>query len=311
MLLPLFDDFLLNLKTRQYSLETVYNYERDLLTFKKFLQDIKIPFHQVNKKTTQNYTAYLTSLDRQTPIQNQKSPARLSARSINRHLSALRSYLKYLLEMEEPLPLAPDEIKLVKTPRKKPQVAELSDIIKLIESPSVLEGNEMVKLRNRAILEVLFATGLRISELVSLNRNSIDKAGRIFVVGKGKKERFVYLTPRAKRLLEQYLVARNDQSPALFIPYSGPNVNKPEKRISPNYLQERIKYYRLQLRINIPLSAHGLRHGFATYLAEQGASPAAIQHLLGHESLNTTTRYVNTSDRFAQQSHQRHHPLAR
>jgi len=168
-----------------------------------------------------------------------------------------------------------------------------------------------VILRNRAILEMLFSTGMRISELISLNRNQIDKSGRVFILGKGKKERFVYLTPRAKNHLERYLLTRDDHSPALFVPYSGANVNQPRRRLSPNYLQAKIKQYREKLQINVPTSAHSLRHGFATYLAEQGASPAAIQILLGHESLDTTTRYVHASDRYAEKTHQKYHPLSK
>jgi len=98
----------------------------------------------------------------------------------------------------------------------------------------------------------------------------------------------------------------------LFIPLRGRNAKDTaglKKRISPNYLQERIKFYREKLKINIPISAHSLRHGFATYLAESGANPAAIQILLGHESLDTTTRYVHASDRYAEKTHQKFHPL--
>jgi site-specific recombinase XerD len=189
-------------------------------------------------------------------------------------------------------------------------VAELGDLIVLIEAPSKLERNKKVALRNRAILEVIFATGMRISELCSLNRSQIDGSGRIFITGKGKKQRFVYLTTRAQEHLDEYLKTRSDSSPALFVPYAGRNVVNPKKRLSPNYIQERIKRYREKLRINVPTSAHSLRHGFATYLAEEGANPAAIQILLGHESLGTTTRYVHASDRYAEETHRKYHPLA-
>ncbi|MDZ4230096.1 MAG: tyrosine-type recombinase/integrase, partial [Candidatus Veblenbacteria bacterium] len=188
-------------------------------------------------------------------------------------------------------------MKLVKTERKHPQVAELNELVRLIEAPTTMEKNKLVALRNRAVLEVLFATGMRISELVSLQRNQIDNTGRIFITGKGKKQRFVYLTPRAIKHVAGYLKTRTDNLAALFIPYRGENAGKTSRRISTNYLQMKIKQYREQLRINVPTSAHSLRHGFATYLAEQGANPAAIQVLLGHESLDTTTRYVHASDR--------------
>ena len=162
------------------------------------------------------------------------------------------------------------------------------------------------------MLEILFSTGMRISELTNLNRQQIDNSGRIFILGKGKKERFVYLTPRAYKYLNDYLRLRADNLSALFIPCRGRNANNNaglKKKISSNYLQERIKFYREKLKINIPISAHSLRHGFATYLAEEGANPAAIQVLLGHESLNTTTRYVHTSDRYAEDTHRKFHPL--
>ncbi|MFA6428053.1 MAG: tyrosine-type recombinase/integrase, partial [Candidatus Buchananbacteria bacterium] len=94
-----------------------------------------------------------------------------------------------------------------------------------------------------------------------------------------------------------------------FIPLRGLNASDKNKKISTNYLQERIKHYREKLDITVPLSAHSLRHGFATYLAEGGANPAAIQILLGHESLDTTTRYVHASDKYAQETHKKFHPL--
>ena len=159
------------------------------------------------------------------------------------------------------------------------------------------------------MLETLFATGMRISELLSLNKNQIDKTGRIFIRGKGKKERFVYLTPRALKHITTYLSMRADEYPALFIPYRGRNVGRPKARISPNYVQMKVKQYRERLGINVPTSPHSFRHGFATYLAEKGANPAAIQILLGHESLQTTTRYVHASDRYAEKTPRRFHPL--
>ncbi len=280
----------------------------------------------------------------------------LDTRSINRMLSALRSYLRYRIEFDLEVPLAPDAVKLLKNERKKSQVAELDDLVKLIECPMEFEKNENVGLRNRAMLEILFATGMRISELINLNLEQINSEGKIFIIGKGKKERFVYLTPRAMSWLDKYLRIRikfanteNDteiekysnileneretsengfkyikmiekfresgflksfSSPALFIPFSGGRDGLRKERISTNFFQEKIAEYRRKLGIIVPTSAHSLRHGFATYLAENGASPAAIQVLLGHESLNTTTRYVHASDKFAQKTHKKNHPLS-
>lgn len=309
--LPLFDDFLLNLKVSNYSPKTIYNYERDLKVFEDFLVENNIKFKNLNKKDILNYKANISSIDRQT-ANNNKTETRLNPYSINRMLSVLRSYFKYLADMDYNSPLSADVIKMIKVTKKKSQVAEIEEIVKLIEFPSKIEKDKRVALRNRAMLELLFSTGLRISELINLKIRQVDKKGRIFVLGKGKKERFVYLTPRALKHLKKYFDIRHDDSPYAFIPYRGlnsPIEKEKNKKISPNYLQAKIKQYREILDINVPVSAHSLRHGFATYLAEAGANPAAIQVLLGHESLDTTTRYVHASDLYAQKMQEKFHPL--
>jgi len=307
--LPYFDDFLLYLVTQNYSEETVYNYERDLKQLHDFLTEMKKRFKDLDKGLINQYKAYLISRDRKQPITGLTAVHKLGSSSVNRSLSAIRTYLRYLIDMDRPVPLPPDGVKLVKTDKKHPQVAELSELVRLIESPMKFETNELVALRNRALLEVLMATGMRISELVSLNRNQIDGTGRVFIRGKGRKERFAYLTERATHWVEAYLKTRTDAAPALFIPYRGGRASKSIRRISTNYLQAKIKQYRDKLQINVPTSAHSLRHGFATYLAESGANPAAIQVLLGHESLDTTTRYVHASDKFAEETHRKYHPV--
>ncbi len=308
-MLPYLDDFLLSIRSNNYSSETLYNYERDLAVFDRFLdEDVKTPFAEVSKRTIELYKAYLNSQDRKT-ADFKKTSQKLSAGSINRSLSSLRAYLKYLVDADYIVPVPPEVVKLIKMPRPHSRVAELDALISLIESPTKFEKTKKLKLRNRAMLETLFSTGMRISELVSLNRNQIDKTGRIFIRGKGKKERFVYLTDRAYKHIKSYLAIRTDEHTALFIPYRGRNTEKDTSRISPNYVQMKMKVYRERLGINVPTSPHSMRHGFATYLAEQGANPAAIQILLGHESLQTTTRYVHASDTYAEKTHRRFHPL--
>jgi len=243
----------------------------------------------------------------------------LSSRSVNRLLSSLRSYLDFLVDIDQPAPLSSSAIKLIKTEKKEKQVADLPELIRLIECPMQFEKKDIVKIRNRAILELIFATGMRISEVVNLNKEQIRIEGgsikddRIYISGKGKKQRFVYLTHRAIHFLEEYLALRKDGYPAMFIPTKGTRIvtdNPYIIRLSQNYIQSKIAEYRRRLGIIVPTSAHSLRHGFATYLAEEGASPAAIQKLLGHESLQTTTRYVHASDRFAEKTHRQFHPLS-
>ena len=304
------EDFLLHIQTNNYSPETLYNYERDLRTFENFLKkEIKISFEKITKKTIEQYKAYLVSRDRKTAL-GQKPEKNLTAGSINRVLSSLRRYLKYLIKMDYKTPIAPEAIELLRTEKKHPRVSEFEDIVKLIESPTQFEKSKIVALRNRAMLEALFSTGMRISELINLKTVQIDKTGRVFIKGKGKKERFVYLTSRAQRHIKKYLEVRGEsESPYLFIPYRGKNIHQKDKKISPNYLEEKVKKYRELLGLNIPISPHSIRHAFATYLAESGANPVAIQILLGHESLDTTTRYVHASDRYAEKMHHKYHPL--
>ena len=244
----------------------------------------------------------------------------LSGQSVNRMLSSLRAYLAFLDDIDQKIPIPPNAIKLIKAIKTEKQVADFKELVELIESPEVFEAKRNVKFRNRAILELLFSTGMRISELVHLNRSDLKlnverkvvKDNKLFILGKGKKQRYVYLTERAIEYLNRYLGIRGDEYPALFIPYRGQRKKGSETdmvRISQRYVQSVIRKYKERLGIQIPTTPHSLRHGFATYLAEQGANPAAIQRLLGHESLQTTTRYVHASDKFAQGAHAEFHPL--
>lgn len=309
-MLPLLDDFLLSLRVDNFSQETIYNYERDLAVFDDFIsKELKFDdFNKINKKTIELYKAYLTSRDRKT-AKNNAIQKYLAPGSVNRYLSSLRGYLKYLIEMDHLVPVPPELIKMSKTVKKKVMIPDMLEFIKIIESPSKLEKEATIAKRNRALLEVIFATGMRISEVVSLRLDKIDRSGRIFVLGKGKKERYVYLTPRAGKYLNEYLLVRKSDSPFVFVPLRGSNAQDANKKISTNYVQYKLKKYRQLLGISFPVSPHTLRHGFATFLAEKGANPAAIQILLGHESLDTTTRYVHASDRYAEKTHHKFHPL--
>lgn len=334
--LPHKEDFLLELTNNNYSSQTTYNYDRDLAVLEGFLTINGIDFKRVDKRLIMQYKGFLQSgnylddllkiswerlfLSGKKPNSGRAGKGKagaLASKSVNRMLSALRSYLSFLNDFDlEPRPISADDVKLVKLERKKSQVAELKDLIRLIESPSEFETKKNIKRRNRAMLELLFSTGMRISELVKLDREQLDLSaageggqGKIFITGKGKKQRIVYLTPRAKNYLLEYLQTRKDQLSALFIPYRGGRYGRRGQRISPNYVQAKIAEYRRRLGIVVPTSAHSLRHGFATYLAEQGASPAAIQVLLGHESLHTTDKYVHASDKFAAKTHRDFHPL--
>src|SRR3989338_2567165 len=194
MPIPYQEDFLLYLSSNNYSRETIYNYELDLDVFARFLSDeMGITFQKINKKVIEQFKAYLTSRDRKTARKTDLTAKKLSSGSINRFLSSLRGYFGFLIEMDYKSPILPQHIKLVKMGKKHPHVAEFKDMVELIESPTIFEKKfSPISLRNRAMLEVLFATGMRISELVGLNRNQVDATGKIFITGNGRKQRFVY-----------------------------------------------------------------------------------------------------------------------
>lgn len=337
----------MELQANNFSEQTIKNYNRDLSIFALFLDIEGLDFDEISKQSitlyknslqTKEYSRWLKMLQNvpkefasnkegvldfviknTQPIDKETYRGRygygetpsigLQARSVNRFLSAIRSYLKYLIDFDYEVPIPPDAIKMIKTERKVSQVAEFDELLKLIESPTDIEEDEFIGKRNRAILELLFSTGMRISEIVKLNRDQINKEGKVYIIGKGKKGRFVYLTERAKEHLSKYLELRDDDDDALFIPTRGGRNGEKGSRLSTNYIQEKLSFYRRSLGIVVPTTPHSLRHGFATYLAENGASPAAIQILLGHESLNTTTKYVHASDRYAEKSHRKYHPL--
>jgi site-specific recombinase XerD len=340
--LPYLRNFLLNLKNNNYSKHTLDDYARDLEIFSCFLYYIDLPFSKITKLEIIEYKGFLRD-NNYIPILHafqkgedltdkviQKSKTDISERkralyrgqladnSVNRMLSTLRSYLTFLEDMDQVPPIPPSAIKMIKAEKKEKQVAELEDLIRLIEYPTENEKEPIVGSRNRAILEMIFSTGMRISEVVGLDREQIriveNKVvdNKVYIMGKGKKQRFVYLTERAVFFMDEYLKFRKDNFPALFIPTKGTRKSTENPyivRISKNYVQMKIAEYRRRIGIIVPTSAHSLRHGFATYLAEEGANPAAIQKLLGHSSLQTTSRYVHASDKFAEDAHKKFHPL--
>jgi len=341
--LPRLREYLLNLKNNNYSRETLSNYARDLEIFSAFLSYIETPFSKIDKLTVSEYKGFLREqnyipilhkylkdfeIDSETveksltDISEMKKAmykGQLSDNSVNRMLSALRSYLSFLVDIDYPdIPLSPIAIKMIKAEKKEKQVAEFDELVNLIESPNIFEEEHIIQVRNRAILELLFSTGMRISEVVNLNKEQLKISNgklmdnRMYILGKGKKQRFVYLTERSILHLEEYLNMRHDDYPAVFVPTKGTRkaTNNPYiVRLSQNYIQMKIADYRRRLGIMVPTSAHSLRHGFATYIAENGASPAAIQKLLGHSSLQTTSKYVHGSDKFAEKTHRDFHPL--
>lgn len=224
------------------------------------------------------------------------------------HLIALRNFLRYLAKRDIPA-LAPEKIELGKTGERAIEMVETEDIGRMLAS---FEGSGIQSLRDWAILETLFSTGLRVSELCALNRDLAALGrGEFSVAGKGGKIRVVFLSSRAKEALNAYLKARTDADEALFIEI-GRNYEKTKRRvenmrISPRAVQRIVKNAAARAGISRRVTPHMLRHAFATDLLRNGADLRSVQGLLGHASLSTTQIYTHLTDKTLREVHQKFH----
>lgn len=227
----------------------------------------------------------------------------------NYHLIALRSFLKYLIKRDIPV-LSPDKIDLPKAESRSIKFLEREQVERLLNMPQIStpEG-----LRDKAILEMLFSTGLRVSELVGLGRDQINLDRKEFgVIGKGRRARVVFLSDTAARWLQKYVAGRTDRSKALFIRYSGKKPDEHDStgeslRLSARSVQRSVEKYVKAARLPIKITPHGLRHSFATDLLTGGADLRAIQEMLGHKNVSTTQIYTHITNPQLREIHQRFH----
>lgn len=312
-MLPHIDDFLLSLQANHYSPLTVRNYKGYLEVFDHFLNESNIPFDRINKQTITSYKAYLASRGRNTAKPSNHSDKQLAPCTINYKLIGLRAYLRYLIGIDYPCPLLPEAVGKLKAVPKRPQLPELKDLLRLIEAPAA-ESN-IIGLRDKAILETLFNTGLRVSELVSLNRDQVHLERNEFgLKGKGDKIRILFLSNTVAEYIRRYLQSRRDHFEPLFIRHSGKvdaRKSGQKMRLTVRSIQNIVTKYAKRCGLTIKTTPQTLRHCFATYLAEEGANPVPLQVLFGHESLDGITRYVHASDKYAEETHRKYHPLAK
>lgn len=215
---------------------------------------------------------------------------------------ALRNFLKFLAKRDVKT-LSAEKIELPKTPGRQIEVLEYGDLERLLAAP---KGDSLRALRDRAILEVFFSTGLRLAELCALSRYIDLKRGELSVRGKGDKIRVVFLADSTKKAIEAYLAKRGDTDEALFV-----SINKSGKvigRITPRAVQRLVAARAMQAGIAKHVHAHLLRHAFATDLLVNGADLRSVQELLGHASISTTQIYTAVGGRRLQDEHARFHP---
>lgn len=302
-LTQLIQDFLDDLEiARNRSKKTRENYAHYLNRFLEF-SNLQDP-HDITLDVVRKYHLWLnryqdafgSELKRQTQIY---------------HIIALRSFLKYLQKRDIET-LSPEKVEVGKMPARQVQFLEQDELERLLRAP---EGDDIRTLRDRAILALLFSTGLRVSELCALTRDQVNiERGEFAVKGKGDKVRMVFLSKEAQDDLHRYLKARQDVLPALFIPI--PKTKNPlatiakintSKKLTPRSVQRIIKFYAAKAGITKKITPHIMRHSFATDLLRNGADIRSVQALLGHSNITTTQIYTHVTDKHLREIHKKFH----
>ncbi|MFA5358633.1 MAG: tyrosine-type recombinase/integrase [Patescibacteria group bacterium] len=237
----------------------------------------------------------------------------------NYHLIALRTFLKFLAR-NDIKSLSPEKIELAKQSERQIEYLEGSDLGKFLEAPLQVDEQKIIQLRDKSMLETLFATGLRVSELVNLRKDQVNLNKDEFTVrGKGDKLRIVFLSNQAKYWIKQYLENRKDASPFMFVSHdrarqsrSGVSGTKKDileevEHLTPRSVQRIIKKYAQMAGITKKITPHTLRHSFATDLLTSGADIRSVQSLLGHSSITTTQVYTHIADQHLKEVYKAFH----
>lgn len=222
----------------------------------------------------------------------------------NYHMIALRSFLKYLRKRGITA-LSPDTIELAKTGARDLDLISLDELNRLLKAA---DGTDLKALRDKAILELFFSTGLRLSELCSLNRD-LDLARDEFSIrGKGDKVRVVFLSEDAKAHIKKYLAARKDMDEPLFVNASkNVQAKSSDSRLTPRSIERIVRGYAIKAGISKKVTPHVLRHSFATTLLSNGADIRSVQMMLGHANIATTQVYTHITDRQLREIHKKFH----
>lgn len=292
-------DFLEYLEIEQgRSQKTLANYDHYLTRLIDFGGDMKVS--DITPELIRKWRLWLNRLGTNTSDE-------LSKTTLNYHLIALRSFLKFCAKREIPA-LSADKIELAKTRRKQVTFLNTDELERLFDQPPI---DKLTGLRDRAILELLFSSGLRVSELVGLNRDHINLKRREFMVrGKGQKDRPIFISPAAATWIEAYLVRREDTTQPLFVRYSGSKkVDRSGNyhRLTARSVQRLVARYALLAGITKHVSPHTLRHSFATDLLMNGADLRSVQSMLGHSNISTTQIYTHVTDPHLKSVHERFH----
>ncbi|HLM83688.1 MAG TPA: site-specific tyrosine recombinase/integron integrase [Candidatus Bathyarchaeia archaeon] len=291
------------------SQKTIENYDHYL---ERFFQWARIQSAaDITEELIRSYRIFLNRMgdEKSSPRSSSGAASRpLKKITQNYHIIAIRNFLKYLAKRDVKT-LAAEKIELGKTARMEVEFLESDEVSRIFE---VAAGASLKAFRDRAILELLYSSGLRVSELTNLNRDQVNlKTQEFSVRGKGGKIRVVFISDRAKQALERYLDKRPDVDPAVFVRIGLKQIEKKKSgenlRLTPRSIQRIVKQYALKAGIVKDVHPHTLRHSFATDLIANGADIRSVQEMLGHSSVTTTQIYTHVTNKQLKEVHKAFH----
>ncbi|MEK7635237.1 MAG: site-specific tyrosine recombinase/integron integrase [Patescibacteria group bacterium] len=292
------------------ALKTVENYDHYLTVFLEHTK-AKNP-EDIKDEMMREFRLWL---NRQVTGKNTKTGDTMSKKTQNYYLIAIRAFLKYLAR-QEIKSMPPERIELAKTPERSLDLITNAELKRLLDAPKSSDktsdkGSELADLRDRAILELLFSTGLRVSELCALTRDIDLSTDELSIIGKGRKVRVVFISDYAKKILKEYLAKRKDLDDALFVQLSK-NGKSQEKRgkslgLTRRSVERIIKQCAIKAGISKKVTPHTMRHLFATDLLSNGADLRSVQALLGHSNISTTQIYTHVTDKHLRDIHKKFH----
>jgi site-specific recombinase XerD len=278
--------------------KTSENYSHYLSRFQKVLSDEK-KMDEISLSDIQNFRMYLKDF-------RDEKGNELGVKTRNYHLISVRAFLKYCVKNDIET-IAPEKIELSKIPGRSVEALSREEIERLFETVSKSKNS----IRDSAIIETLFSTGLRVSELCSLNRDQVDLNRLEFMVrGKGKKPRIVFLSQRARDAIQKYLDSRDDNASPLFINLGkgikADILSEEKRRLSRVSIEAIVSKNARMAGIIKKVTPHTLRHSFATELLSNGADIRSVQEMLGHSSITTTQIYTHITDKKLKEIHQKY-----
>lgn len=281
------------------SLKTVENYDHYISKFLEFSK-AKSPA-DINTQSVRDFRLWL---NRQVLGNNRATGKTMSRKTQNYYMIALRVFLKYLTRVKVKS-MSADEIDLAKVPERHLDLISTSELARLLKS---CEGDDIKSLRDKTIIELLFSTGLRVSELCSLTNDIDFDAGEFSIRGKGGKIRVVFISDEARATLKKYLKLRGDMSDALFVQL-GSELRNPDdiKALTRRSIERIVKQCAIKAGISKKVTPHVLRHCFATDLLGNGADIRSVQMLLGHANIATTQIYTHVTDSQLRDVHKKFH----